>query len=109
MIPTNHLNEQRKENLEKQYENITNLLEKSRQKCKDLENYIKKQDEQFSKIIKKNHKYKTMIKKRLKKWKTDFQTYEKVKTMIKTIVNCYIVFIDKNQGKSLNRFHLHLT
>ncbi|RLU24796.1 hypothetical protein DMN91_002886, partial [Ooceraea biroi] len=87
MTLEDHLNERRKENLEKQCENLTNLLKNSEQKYKNLENYMKKQENQFSKIIKTNHKYKTLMKKRFKKLKDDLQTYGKLKTMMSNIFN----------------------
>lgn len=87
ILAEDHLSEQNKEDLEKQCDNLKNLLEKYRQKCKSLEHHIKKRDKQLSKIIKTSRQYKGMIKKCLKKAREEFQTCKKIKTMISKVFN----------------------
>ncbi|XP_018342814.1 PREDICTED: uncharacterized protein LOC108748899 isoform X2 [Trachymyrmex septentrionalis] len=71
----------------KQCQELKQLLAKSKSKCEQLQDTMKKREELFNKIIRKSYLYKIRSEKRLKKLRQENQTYNKLRSRLGEVFN----------------------
>lgn len=72
-------------NWKKQCEELRDLLRKSEQTCKRLQNTMKRREEMFNRIIVKSDRYRRILKERLKRLRESNQNYEKLRINLEKV------------------------
>ncbi|XP_070166724.1 THAP domain-containing protein 1-like [Polyergus mexicanus] len=72
-------------NWKKQCEELKDLLRKSEQTCKRLQNTMKRREEMFNRIIVKSDRYRRILKERLKRLRESNQNYEKLRINLEKV------------------------